>query len=405
VERLVFVTQLVDPDDSVLGFVIPQLRALAARFDLVVIANEVRRVPDDLDADVISLGKEHGAHRAQRGARYVAELVRVTRARRPAALFAHMCPIYLALAAPVVRTARVPSILWFVHPDDSPALRVAERLADVVLTVSAGSYPRHGAKIVPIGHAIDTDTIRPAPPSRTRGAPLHLLALGRMSPVKHYDEMVRAVAAAREQGADVTLRIVGNSPRDEEQRNRVALEQLVRTSVPGAVALEDGVERAAVPQLLASADVLVNATSAGSADKVVFEALATARPALVASPAFDELLADLELQLRYRREDERSLPDLIARMAAAPEAALARVGTELRVRVERDHSIAHWVGEVERIVAELRERRNTRTPPGRGVGALIARRPPRLGATEDPLTSPCHRPSKSGHSSATPTGA
>jgi hypothetical protein len=37
------------------------------------------------------------------------------------------------------------------------------------------------------------------------------------------------------------------------------------------------------------------------------------------------------------------------------------VGAELRARVERDHSIAHWVDEVERIVAELAERRRARS--------------------------------------------
>ena len=44
--RLVFVTQVLDPDDAVLGFVPNYLRPLARRVDrLVVIANEVRAIP------------------------------------------------------------------------------------------------------------------------------------------------------------------------------------------------------------------------------------------------------------------------------------------------------------------------------------------------------------------------
>ena len=47
--RIVFVTQLLDPDDPVLGFVSRQLEVLHERVpDLVVIANEVRRIPDGL---------------------------------------------------------------------------------------------------------------------------------------------------------------------------------------------------------------------------------------------------------------------------------------------------------------------------------------------------------------------
>ena len=39
---LLFVTQLVDPDDPVLGFVVDQIRALRADGGVIVVANEVR---------------------------------------------------------------------------------------------------------------------------------------------------------------------------------------------------------------------------------------------------------------------------------------------------------------------------------------------------------------------------
>src|SRR4051812_47919361 len=77
---IVFVTQLVDPDDPVLGFVVAQIEALATRCErLVVIANEVRVDHDALPCRVISLGKEHGAHRLLRGLRYERALLQSTR--------------------------------------------------------------------------------------------------------------------------------------------------------------------------------------------------------------------------------------------------------------------------------------------------------------------------------------
>ena len=82
-ETLVFVTQLIDPDDPVLGFVVPQIRVLTERFDVVVIANEVRRVPSDLSAEVVSLGKEHGAGRLTRGARFARPWARRRGGTRP----------------------------------------------------------------------------------------------------------------------------------------------------------------------------------------------------------------------------------------------------------------------------------------------------------------------------------
>ena len=82
---LAFVTQVLDPNDPVLGFVPSYLRPLSRRVDhLVVIANEVRSVPNDLDAEVVSLGKEKGHGRQRRlavmkprlGASHYAEVAR-----------------------------------------------------------------------------------------------------------------------------------------------------------------------------------------------------------------------------------------------------------------------------------------------------------------------------------------
>jgi hypothetical protein len=42
------VTQRIDPDDPVMGFIVPQVRSLAAHVDVLVIANKVRAVPDGL---------------------------------------------------------------------------------------------------------------------------------------------------------------------------------------------------------------------------------------------------------------------------------------------------------------------------------------------------------------------
>src|SRR4051812_33877857 len=97
---LIFVTQLVDEEDPVLGFVTDWVRALARRADVTVIANGVRRVPNDLGADVISLGREKGAGKAARGARYERAVASLTAGGRIDALLAHMCPLYLDLASP-----------------------------------------------------------------------------------------------------------------------------------------------------------------------------------------------------------------------------------------------------------------------------------------------------------------
>ena len=350
--NLLFVTQTLDAEHPVLGSVIGSVAALAERFDRVtVIANEVGRVPGDLPAEVISLGREHGASRAARGARYQRTLVDATRSGRVEALLAHMCPVYVNLAAPLLRLQRVPSLLWFAHPSVTPSLRIADRLATLVVTSLPGAYPLPGSKVRVIGQAVDLERFRFAP--RPRENRLRLLAAGRTSPSKGFPTIVRAVAAARRAGVDAHLRIVGPSTTREEIDHRVALQHLMREELAGAGSLEQGMPHADMASAIADADVLVNDMVAGSGDKVVFEAAAVGRPVLVSNPSFSALLEDLPIRARFRAGDQQALAERIVAIAAANDEERQATAKELRSRVERDHSVGHWAGAVMSAVAEV----------------------------------------------------
>lgn len=352
--NVVFVTQLIDPADPVLGFVVRQLELLAERVDrLVVVANEVRTVPESLDAEVVSLGKESGRGQAERGLRYEAAVTGLVRRLKPATLVAHMCPVYLSLATPAARAFDARTLLWYVHPNDTGGLRLAERLADAVITALPSSYPRPGPKVRVIGHAIDTQSFALAPPAR-KGQTLRLVALGRTSPVKGYPLMVRAVAEARAAGTDVELQIVGPSQTTLERGHRLELIALIEDLAIGhAVRLEDGVAPALVPAVIAHADAVVNATRHGSADKVVFEAMAARRPVLVASPAFDPLVHDAPAQLRFPEGDATELASRITALAGTSAESFAEIGALLSERVERDHSLGHWAERVAELCTGL----------------------------------------------------
>ena len=150
--KLIFVTQKADPDDPVLGATVSKIRALAARVDeLVVLA--ASSVPGSLP-DNCRVHHFGAGTKALRGARYERALVRELRPR-PLALVAHMCPIYAVLAAPLLRPARIPIVLWFVHHEVSPTLRLATRAANHVATVDRASFPLETSKLAAIGHGID----------------------------------------------------------------------------------------------------------------------------------------------------------------------------------------------------------------------------------------------------------
>ena len=340
---LIFVTQLLDPADPVLGFVAGLLPALATRCDrLFVIANELRAVPEGIDAEYESLGKERGRSRLARTLQYESLLMRLRRGRSFRGLFAHMCPVYATLSAPLLRPSGLRVVLWYAHPADSWELAIAEHLSSVVLTSLPGAYPRRTAKAVAVGQAIDTDRWRLATPPEP-GPTLRLVALGRTSPVKGYPVLIKAVKRAHERGLRVHLRLLAPTTTPQEVRHRKELTSLVdMLGLGDAVDMLDGVPPSAVPAIVADSDVVVNATRVGSGDKAVFEAMASGRLVVVSNSAFAQLLDNLPAELVFPDGDVEALVDRLEAIAALTAPERETVGRQLRDRVVHGHSVSSW---------------------------------------------------------------
>ena len=326
--RIVFVTQAADPADPVLAATLAKIRALAARCDeVVVLADRIdeRALPENVRARSFA-----GPSQAARGARYLAALAPEL-LQRPVAVVAHMAPVYALLAAPLARPLRVPLLLWFTQQGAGPALRGAERVADVLLTVDRRTVPLSSPKVRAIGHGIDVAAI-PCVPER-RPPLRRLLGLGRYAPVKGWDTALRALAELE----DATLTLHGPQLTDADRAYRPQLEQLAESlGVAGRVTFGDAVVHAQVPQLLGLADAVVNPTHGNAADKVVYEAAAACLPVFAASPVFDSLLPD---GLRFHGDYPSSLAEKVRGYAGG-------AGLELRERVRAEHSVEHWAEQV-----------------------------------------------------------
>jgi len=271
-----------------------------------------------------------GASQTERGARYLAALAPELM-ERPVAVLAHMAPVYALIAAPLARPLRVPLLLWFTQQGAGPALRNAERVVDVLLTVDRRSVPLDSPKIRAIGHGIDVAAL-PCVPER-RPPLRRLLGLGRYAPVKGWDTALRALVEL----PDATLTLHGPQLTDADREHLPALRSLAEElGVDDRVTFGDEVTYASVPQLFGLADAVVNATHGNSADKVVYEAAAACLPVFAASPVFDTLLPEA---LRFHGDFPSSLAERVRDYDGG-------AGRALRERVERQHSIAHWAERV-----------------------------------------------------------
>jgi glycosyltransferase involved in cell wall biosynthesis len=340
--RIVFVTQQVDPGHPALAATVPMLKALAARADEVVVLAD-RALPDVLPANcrVRSFGARS---RAGRGIRFERALAaELARRPKPAAVVAHMCPIYAVLAAPLARPLGVRVLLWFTHWSATRTLRMAERVSNTVLSVDTRTFPLPSHKVRAIGHGIDLDEFACSGGGADH-TDLRAVALGRYSQAKGLETVLRALRLALDDGLDARLEVFGPALNPEERAHRAQLERLVgELDLETRVKLGHAVLRAEVPDVFARADVLVNNMRAGATDKVVYEACASCVPVIASNPAFDRLLDD---ELRFEREDARGLADcLIALGRRAPDER-HQLGKRLRERVEASHSVGSWADAV-----------------------------------------------------------
>jgi glycosyltransferase involved in cell wall biosynthesis len=320
--RLIFLTQAVDPAHPALAATIPKIRALAARVDEVVVlaqSADGRDLPDNVEVRTFG-----AASRPGRLVHFERELVR---ALPGDAVVAHMIPVYVLLAAPLVRPRRIPLLLWYTHWKATAQLRAAERLATAIVSVDARSFPLKSAKVRPIGHGIDVSEF--ACTQRTARPGLRALVLGRYSPAKGIETILRA---AREVEG-LHLELHGAALNELERRHR---EELARLGVP----LADAVPRAEVPALFARSDVLVNNMKAGAPDKVVYEAAAACLPVIASNPVFDDLFAGYPLF--FDRDSPESLAERLGWFAALGTDERAEIGRTLRERVAKRHSVDTW---------------------------------------------------------------
>jgi glycosyltransferase involved in cell wall biosynthesis len=139
---------------------------------------------------------------------------------------------------------------------------------------------------------------------------------------------------------------VGPSTTAQERAHRAELSELLARTLGDAGTLMPGVSHAQVPTVIAEHDVLVNAMVGGSGDKVVFEAAALGRPVVVSNPAFAGFLQGLPLPLTFTEGDHGELAERIQTLAATDTETWIATTKELRVRVERDHSLGHWADAV-----------------------------------------------------------
>lgn len=193
-----------------------------------------------------------------------------------------------------------------------------------------------------IYHGVDLARFSLLPPPADNGA-IEVLSAGRLTETKGFDRLILGCAAAREQGIDVRLTLLGRGSIEPKLRaiaREAAFSEFL--DLPGWVPHEEVqryMQRSHVFALLA------DTTFHDGLPNVVLEAMASGRPAILSPlPAAGEAVTDgIEGFILDGPRDIDGFVRALRALGADPQLA-ARMGKAARRRVESEHDASVQIG-------------------------------------------------------------
>lgn len=338
--RLLFLTQVLDAGDAILGFVPRWIEGFARGCERVrVVALEVGDVnglPDNVDVRTIG---RRGTLR--RWLRYQGVLREALRHDGFDTVLAHMVPRYTLLAHREARRAGAREFLWYTHAGVDRRLLAAVEQVEKVFTASHESLRVDTPKRVVTGHGIDLGHFGsrgeiPATPPR-------LITVGRLTPAKDPLTVLGSLSILVERGLDVHLDIIGGGLTElDTDYERSVTAEIERLGLKERVHLTGAIPYREIPQYYSRSTCLLSASRTGSVDKVVLEAMASGRPVVTCNDSFPrvfESLGDQASDLLFAPGDAQGLADRVEPVLRMEPAGREALGERLRAIVARDHEL------------------------------------------------------------------
>jgi glycosyltransferase involved in cell wall biosynthesis len=340
--KLLFLTQVLDRQHGVLGFVVRWVAEFAKHTDSVrVVALEVGDT-EGLPANVdwVEIGRKGRIGRYFKYKRTLNDSL----GDGFDVVLSHMVPRYALVAAGPARKHAARTYLWYTHKGVDARLRRAVPMVIKAFTASEESLRLDAPNRVVTGHGIDTDHFDL--PATKFQSPLRILSVGRLTPAKDPLCVLRGLRRLLDAGHAAHLDWVGGglTKADEGFSGEVARE-IEKLDLGARVSLHGEVPYAGVQRFFESADFLVNASHTGSVDKVVLEAMAARRPALSCNDSFPVIFDALPEStgrsgaFYFPAGDDEALANQLLALLGRGPSELAEVGEDLRALVLRDHGV------------------------------------------------------------------
>ncbi|MCX6813450.1 MAG: glycosyltransferase family 4 protein [Candidatus Azambacteria bacterium] len=312
--KLLIITQKYDFNDSNLGVFIDWWDKLAEKTEKVyILALEKHSEPTKANMEVISMGKERGRGFLRNFFGFYAGLFKTI--GKIDTILVHMIPKYIILAAPVVLIYKKPTYLWYTGVSVHWQLRLAVLFCKKVFTAHEAAMRINTPKRIITGHGIDVGKFQ-IPNSKPQiHDEITILSIGRITPSKGHDLIIKACADLIKSGYNLKLKIIGGAIQNYHQKYFEFLKKLVRDlKIDKRIEFSGPVSYDKMPEYFQNAEILINTVPFGGLDKVILEAMASGVIPLTSNSAFLTVFSksiarnlvfkegdieDLKIKLRY----------------------------------------------------------------------------------------------------------
>lgn len=259
-------------------------------------------------------------------------------------VFCHMMPIYTIIAAPIAKLGGKKVISWYMHRQVDFKMKLMTLLTDKVLSASKESFRLKTKKLVTTGHGIDTDLFNCI--DKKQNQIFKIITVGRISPTKDYESMIKAVGGLDNVGLD----IIGEAGLENQKSYFDSLKQMVeKMNLQNRVKFLGGVSNTEIPKYLSQADLFINMSGTGSIDKAVLEAMACKCLVITSNESFKDILAD---EYKANANDPKMLSEKINYLMNLSFEERVSRGEALRKIVIDNHNLDNLV---KKIVEEFKK--------------------------------------------------
>ncbi|MFA6339072.1 MAG: glycosyltransferase family 4 protein [Candidatus Paceibacterota bacterium] len=345
--RLLIITQKIDENDGVLGFMHDWIAGFAEQLESVIavgLSVGEQHLPSNVK--VLSLGKESGASKIK----YLWNFFKYIYQERNNydEVFVHMNQIYILLGGLVWKMMGKKVSLWYAHGATPTSLKIAEYFTDIIFTSTKSGCRLSSKKIKVVGQGINVNRFLLSEERFTnKDRPFRIVTVGRISPVKDYETLINATNEIYLIYKNIEVIIVGGVGIMEQKEYLDRMQGLVTSkSIDHIVSFKGSISNKEILPYLYNADLFVNTSLTGSLDKAMLEAMATGLPVFTCNESMLEVLGDLKYRMMFNKRDYVELSEKILEFLELNTEVRQELGTLLRDIVVKDHSLKAFVKKI-----------------------------------------------------------